>query len=203
MMHDEKGAAEPFAGIIDLRPSISDRGRLKGYAIAKPVYGPHGGTTWHFHLTEAGTELARRFFRWIGPASLKNFQTFSGLGVRASQAAVEPLRLEPMEDGLCLPEDRAKFEAFKAPKNPQYAVVSVMDAINLLLDNFNQNDLSNLILDRGQIIGAWEYDPETQSIMARLGGGLAETRANPHNEPGIPQFLAHMIRRTGPWSRRP
>ncbi len=67
------------------------------------------------------TELARRYFAWIGPASLAGFQTFSGLGVKAAKAALEPLKLEPIEiapgdERLFLPGERAKFDAFKTPK---------------------------------------------------------------------------------------
>ena len=35
----------------------------------------------------AYTELARRFFQWIGPATMAEFQAFAGLGVKAAQAA--------------------------------------------------------------------------------------------------------------------
>src|ERR1700691_3492919 len=43
------------------------------------------------------TELARKYFGWIGPASAADFQAFSGLGVKATQAALQPLKLEPIE----------------------------------------------------------------------------------------------------------
>ncbi|PCC66895.1 Winged helix DNA-binding domain-containing protein [Nannocystis exedens] len=53
---------------------------------------------------EAYVELARRFFRWSGPASLAHFQAFSGLGVKASRSAVAPLALRPVaEDSRCWP----------------------------------------------------------------------------------------------------
>src|SRR6185503_12442763 len=42
---------------------------------------------------EAYTELARRFFQWTGPATPGEFQWFSGLGVKAAKAAIEPLPL--------------------------------------------------------------------------------------------------------------
>src|SRR5258708_36965947 len=41
---------------------------------------------------EGNVELARLFFTWIGPASLAELQGFAGLGVKATKAAVEPLR---------------------------------------------------------------------------------------------------------------
>ena len=46
---------------------------------------------------EVHTELARRYFRWIGPASAADFQAFSGLGVKAAKAALDSLKLEPIE----------------------------------------------------------------------------------------------------------
>ena len=57
--------------------------------------------------TQPYTELARRFFRWVGPATLGEFQWFSGLGVKASKEAVAPLGLVPAEPGAtgcCFPK---------------------------------------------------------------------------------------------------
>ena len=50
----------------------------------------------HLEDAEVETQLARRYFRWIGPATLPEFQWFSGLGVRAAKAAAEPLHLVPL-----------------------------------------------------------------------------------------------------------
>ncbi len=139
----------------------------------------------------AYTELAKRFFKWIGPATLSQFQWFSGLGVKASSAAIEPLKLTPIEKGsdwLLLEEDFEAFVKFKPPVKPQIVLVSSLDAIHALrrdvrglLDEKDMDrqvfveksrqsagslsDLpSHAILDRGRLIGLWEYDPETQSI---------------------------------------
>jgi hypothetical protein len=70
-------------------------------------------------VEEAYTQLARRYFSWIGPASIAEFQWFFGLGAKAAKAAVEPLKLEPLkigDDRLLLPDDRAKLEASKRRK---------------------------------------------------------------------------------------
>ncbi len=140
-------------------------------------------------LETAHTELARRFFAWIGPATLAEFQWFSGLSAKAARAAIEPLRLESAaEDRLLLPEDRDEFERFTPPRDPQYALVSSLDGISHLRRNIKGllaeedrawevfadtsikplgglADLpSHAILDRGRVIGLWEYDPETASI---------------------------------------
>jgi hypothetical protein len=88
-------------------------------------------------------------------------------------------------------EDRELFAKFKTPSKPAYALVSSMDSMFLLRRNLSAlltceaskqkvyrdkgvselgslSDLnSNAILDRGAIVGLWEYDP-TSSSMAWL-----------------------------------
>lgn len=135
---------------------------------------------------QVNTALARAYFAWIGPAALAEFQVFSGLGVKASQAAVEPLKLEAIEVApgvtrLLLPHDRAGFEAFKAPKEPQYSLLGSIDSLFLhrgdlatVLDPTDakrpvlskvRGDLpSHAIVDRGRMVGLWEYDQSTDSI---------------------------------------
>ena len=68
---------------------------------------------------------------------------------------------------MILPEDRDAFEAFTVPKQPQYALVSSLDAINLL---HREEPESHAILDRGIVIGLWEYDPEAQEIAWKVDG---------------------------------
>lgn len=140
---------------------------------------------------EAHVELARRYFRWTGPATVAEFQWFSALGVKAAKAAIAPLGLVPLGPGderLLFPEDLEALQAFKIPKDPQYALVSSIDGIVLLrrkvIDLLDPADLehpvfvetatraigylmdlpSHAILDRGRLIGLWEYDPEAESI---------------------------------------
>jgi hypothetical protein len=143
-------------------------------------------------MQDAFTQLARRFFRWAGPATAAEFQWFSGLGARAAREALEPLGLLEAESGgnrLLLPDDVEAFRTFEAPAGPQYALVAGLDAITSLrrdvkslLDPSDYDrkvlndkteatagrlvDLPNhAILDRGRVVGLWEYDPETQSIV--------------------------------------
>ncbi len=140
---------------------------------------------------EAYTELARRFFAWIAPATIAEFQWFSGLGVKAAKAAVEPLKLAqlaPRDDRMLLPGDRAKLEAFKPSKEPYYTLVSSIDSLLLLRRDLkgllDPRDLerhvfvdkdtkplggladlpSHAIVDRGRVVGLWEYDISTSSI---------------------------------------
>jgi hypothetical protein len=138
---------------------------------------------------EVFTALARRYFTWIGPAKASHFQWFSGLGVRAARAAMEPLALEDIADGwLIQPEDRDVFEAFRAPSEPQYELVMGLD--NLVL---HRRDLASVvdtageaaartqrvagaalgspdlehqaIFDRGRLAGMWDYDPDAGEIV--------------------------------------
>jgi len=141
---------------------------------------------------EAAVELARRFFSWIGPARLREFQGFSALGVKASQAAVRPLGLQPIEPGsdlLLLPEHRAAWESFRMPDKPQYRLVSSLDAIQAarrnMADLLDEADMvrelfadkgmqtlgrladlpAHAILDRGRMVGLWEYDVDARQIV--------------------------------------
>jgi hypothetical protein len=141
---------------------------------------------------EAATELARRYFSWIGPATPGEFQWFSALGVKAAKAAMEPLKLVPLEAGsdrLMLPEDRQRLAEFQPPKQACYTLVSGLDGISLLRRDLKSlldpadlkqkvfdekgymqagalTDLPNhAIFDRGRLVGLWEYDPEKEELV--------------------------------------
>ena len=166
-------------------------GRLDQQRYLYTLWRPNPLRGFKLPVEEAFTQLARRFFSWIGPATIAEFQCFSGLGVKAAKLAVEPLTLEPIKSGddrLLLPDDRAKLEAFKTPKDPHYVLVASLDSIALLrrdlkgmldpkdLDRqvFVERDTkplgeladlpSHAILDRGRVVGLWEYDTSTNSI---------------------------------------
>jgi hypothetical protein len=120
---------------------------------------------------EAATELARRFFRWIGPARLDEFQTFSGLGVKASQQAIAPLNLTTLEDATLLrKEDLENLHAFKRPKKPEIHLLASIDSlIHLHRTPAAVSQIAELpshaIIDRGNVIGMWEYDPDAAKIV--------------------------------------
>ncbi len=142
---------------------------------------------------EALVALARRYFRWVGPATVAEFQWFAGATARAAKAALAPLALVPVEEGsdrLLLPDERDAFARFKPPAKPRYALVSSLDALfahrrelATLLDakdaarpelrgdgraGGSLMDLpSHAIVDRGRIVGLWEYDMDARSIAWR------------------------------------
>lgn len=167
-------------------------GRLDQQRYLYTLWKPNPRAGYEKSTPEAFTELARRFFGWVGPATLSELQWFSGLGVKASKEAAAPLKLVPCEAGserLLLPEDAEAFRSFKAPTKPRYSLVSGLDSISAarrdvrtLLDEGDLDrrvqlekklgeigglsDLPNhAILDRGRLVGLWEYDVDSQAIV--------------------------------------
>ncbi len=164
---------------------IPTNGRIDQQRYRYALWRPNPLSRFQLSMEEAYTEIARRFFRWIGPTTMAEFQWFSGLGVKAAKAAVGPLNLEPLEKNgelLMPPEACAEYQAYKIPKQPQYVLVSSLDSISHLRRDvagllapedvkrsvFCEKGLMDLashaILDRGRLVGLWEYDVETGSI---------------------------------------
>jgi len=169
---------------------VPTNGRLDQQRYRYALWRPNPLRGFKLSAEEVQVELARRYFRWIGPATIAEFQWFSGLGVKAAKAAVAPLDLAPVdEDGRLISRDeRDAFERSKTPHEADYALVSSLDAISLLRRDlagllepadmkrlvFSDKALaefggladlpSHAILDRGRVAGLWEYDPETSSV---------------------------------------
>ncbi len=164
-------------------------GRLDQQRYAYTLWRPNPLAGRTLAPEQVHVELARRYFSWIGPATLAGFQWFSGLGVKACKAAMEPLQLESAgEDGFLLPADRERFEHFTAPRAAQYVLASSLDSLSLLRRDLkgllHSPDLerqiygdrglvtlgavadlpSHPIFDRGRLVGLWEYDPSAESI---------------------------------------
>jgi hypothetical protein len=141
---------------------------------------------------EAFTELARRFFRWIGPASLAHFQAFAAISARGARAAIAPLGLVSLaqdDDRLLFPDEQEALQTFQPPAGPHFVLTSSLDNISLLRRDVigllapadqkqaiwneqGEQQLSGLgelpnhpILDRGRLIGLWDYDPERKEIV--------------------------------------
>ena len=171
---------------------VPTNGRLDQQRYRYGLWKPNPLAKFRLSREEAASEMARRYFRWVGPATQAEFQWFSGLGVKASQAAIAPLGLVPLEKGgdrLMFPEDREAYEAFRPPKEPQVALTSSIDGLTLhrrdvkgLLDPKDLDrkvfgdkamtsiggisDLpSHAIVDRGRLVGLWEYDPDAGVIV--------------------------------------
>lgn len=174
-----------------------------------------GYTRWSFtpmaDPEQAAVELAQRYFAWAGPASLKHFRWFSGFSAAVAKKVVAELGLSPVEgtDLLLAPADADEFAAFTVPRSPSYALVAGIDGIHLLhrdlgrlLDSADAaravpggradrtladepDPPCHLIVDRGRIVGLWEYDTVSRTIVyqafvtssAALKREVAETEA--------------------------
>ena len=178
---------------------IPVNGRLDQQRYRYTLWTPSPLANYNANGSEAYLELARRFFRWIGPATATEFQGFSALGVKATREILEPLKLVPAEAGsdrLLLPEDADSFKRFKVPGKPQFALVSSLDSISILRRDIktlvDPKDLerevqlekgastigaisdfpNHAILDRGRLVGLWEFDVESQSIVYATFGAI-------------------------------
>jgi len=184
-------------GILQARGEIRRvpvEGRLDQQRFRYARWSPSPLAKSKLSQADAFIELARRFFGWVGPATLKELQWYSGLGVKAVEEAVAPLRLVPADGGggdrLLLPDAAGAFARFEPPGDPQYTLVTSLDAISAarrdvstLVDardreivakltfgqKFGGGSLVDLaahaIFDRGRLIGYWEYDSDEQQIV--------------------------------------
>jgi len=156
-------------------------GRLDQQRFRYTLWRPNPLAKFRMAAEEVHGELARRYFTWIGPATLAQFQTFAGITVKAAKAAAAKVGLVEEEKGaesLLLAEDAEKFRDFKTPKTPQYALLGNIDGIALFRRDLGslmeapdagkggaRGDLErHAILDRGRIVGLWDYDVKKQAI---------------------------------------
>ncbi len=174
---------------------VANQGRLDQKRYKYQLWRPNPLRGFKLSAEETAIELGRKYFTWISPATVQAFQAFSGLGAKAAKAALDPLKLETFEDRLWLPGDRAKFEAFKVPEEPQYVLVSMLDSI-LLLTSEDLN--SNAILDRGQVVGVWEYDTKTETIAWK-----PSVKRNKDLEKAVLRTQQYMRKELGPPGARP
>ncbi len=226
------GEAGKKKGMITTLPVALGRLQAEGEIRRVPVNGrldqqrykyvrwsPNPLTKFKLSDAECNIELARRYFSWIGPATLAEFQWFSGLSQKACKAAIEPLNLVPLEAGsprLIYQADLEELMAFRTPKEPQYRLVSSLDGISLMRRDLKSllapEDLdlsvpvekgerpmggladlsSHAILDRGRVVGLWEFDPVPAEIVwfsfikpdAAMKKAVSETEAYIRDEVG-------------------
>ena len=140
---------------------------------------------------EAAADIARLFFAWAGAATLKDFRDFTAFTARVAQPACDRAGIVIFggDTGLlALPEAAAEFESYRAPAGPVYNLVGNMDPFIALRRSSkfwlreedgtrlvpNEKGVqpaselaelwSHAILDRGRLIGLWEFDPDEGSI---------------------------------------
>ena len=139
----------------------------------------------------ARARLIERYLRWTGGATLKQSQWFTGFTVAQSKTALAAVGAAEVAtasgDALwMLPDDVDRLSAFTPPREEQIQLLAGTDSLVLLRRNAGdmfsdedrgrkvldttvalQSDLSDHpILDRGRIIGLWQYDPTKERIAA-------------------------------------
>jgi hypothetical protein len=146
-----------------------------------------------FTLEEALVDLAKLYFSWIGPATKENFRWFTGLAAGKAEGVLRQVDLVDVGEGmLLLKRHRDEFERHVTPADPCYALVAGIDSLFLLRRDIASHldaadverqvmgeralrqvghlvDLpSHAIVDRGRLIGLWEYDPEEKRIVYQV-----------------------------------
>lgn len=185
-------------GLLQARGDIRRvpvNGRLdqQRYGYVRWTPSPRGGLS---DMDTARTELARRYFSWAAPASLKHFRWFSGFTAASAKKIAEQLELVPLDGtDLLMPKEIAdEFAAFTVPSEPSYALLAGIDGIHLLHRDMPRlladadverpvpggragetlggqaDPPSHVIVDRGRIAGLWEFDTETGKIVHRFFG---------------------------------
>jgi len=175
---------------------ISTNGRLDNQRYLYGLWWPNPLSGSSLRESDLLPELARRFFEWIAPARLADFQAFAGTSQKGAKSAVEGLKLEPIADDaeFLLPASlRDRFEGFKMPEEASYRLVNGLDSLlllrrdaSILLDAADMEHplmasasraggvLAELptpaIVDRGRVVGLWEYDPEKEEIAYAVFG---------------------------------
>jgi len=148
-------------------------------------------------ITGARAELARLFFEWIGPASMAHLRWFTAFSAANAKAAVAGLDLVDVGGGLLAPPALAKeYGQFAPPAQPRYALLAGIDALILLRRDVpalldagdaalpipgdparQMGVLPDLpdhpIVDRGRVIGLWQYDVHAGEIVWWLFGSGA------------------------------
>lgn len=141
---------------------------------------------------EARTELIRRYLRWTGGATLKQSQWFTAFTVAQSKAALAAVGAMEVTTAAgevlwMLPDDVERLAAYQEPAEEQIQLLAGTDSLVLLRRNAAellpsddqyrhlvaslalQADLpDHPILDRGRIIGLWQYDPGKERIVPWL-----------------------------------
>jgi len=185
-------------GLLQARGDIRRvpvNGRLdqQRYGYVRWTPSPRGGLS---DMDTARIELARRYFSWAAPASLKHFRWFSGFTAASVKKIAEQLELVPLDGtDLVLPKELADdFAAFTVPPEPSYALLAGVDGIHLLHREMSRllvdadverpvpggrpgetlggqaDPPSHVIFDRGRIAGLWEFDTEAGKIVHRFFG---------------------------------
>ncbi len=162
------------------------------------AYEPWGLRPSELSDEEVRAELIRRYLGWTGGATFKQSQWFTGFTVAQSKAALADVGAVEVPTATAvaggaplwmLPDDVELLAAFEEPAEEQIQLLAGSDSLVLLRRNAAellaeedqdkpalgalalQADLpDHPILDRGRIIGLWQYDRARERIAAWVFG---------------------------------
>ncbi|MGW2373574.1 MULTISPECIES: DNA glycosylase AlkZ-like family protein [Kitasatospora] len=172
---------------------MQSRGRIRRVPVnGRLDQQRYGYIGWDQPVAGSAVDLARRYLSWAGPATLGHFRWFSGFTAATARRAVAEAGAVPLEPGselLLLPELAEEFAEFEAPTEPHYTLLAGIDGIHLLHRDLSRlldpadaarplpagrtgrtfggeaDPQTHLVLDRGRIVGLWEYDTERAEIV--------------------------------------
>ena len=156
---------------------------------------------------QARTTLMERYLGWTGGATLKQTQWFTAFTVAQSKAALAGAGAVEVDGLWMLPADAEERANFTAPQEEQIQLLAGTDALFLLRrnagDHFAEQDQDRQlettrlaltadlpdhpIVDRGRIIGLWQYDPAGERIDHWLFD--APTKAVTHRIKEVEAFI--------------
>ncbi|MEV7024986.1 crosslink repair DNA glycosylase YcaQ family protein [Kitasatospora sp. NPDC093558] len=172
---------------------MQSRGRIRRVAVnGRLDQQRYGYVGWDQPVAGGTVDLARRYFSWAAPATLRHFRWFSGFSAATARRAVTEAGLVPLAPGsefLMPPELLDEYAEFRIPAKPHYTLLAGIDGIHLLhrdlarlLDPADAarplpagragrsfggeaDPQTHVVLDRGRIVGLWEYDTERAEIV--------------------------------------
>lgn len=177
-------------GLLQARGAIRripTHGGIDGqrYAYALWPDNPLRGVT--FTAADVAVELARRFYRWAGPATPAQLAWWTGLSkkdARAATAAVGAAPIAPDDERVVLPDDLEPLRECRPPEAPAVSLVGSIDNLvhlrrelspavadadrghPLLAAGIRLFDLPHhAIVDRGRLVGLWDYDPAERRVI--------------------------------------
>ncbi|MFQ4149532.1 crosslink repair DNA glycosylase YcaQ family protein [Arthrobacter sp. LAPM80] len=133
---------------------------------------------------DARSRLMANYLAWTGGATLKQTQWFTAFTVAQTKAALGAAGAVEHDGLWMLAADVAEAEDFSSPQDEQIQLLAGTDALFLLrrnaADHFAEDDRDRQLLssklalqadlpdhpivDRGRIIGLWQYDPGEERI---------------------------------------
>jgi hypothetical protein len=183
----KKGASTTLPAALGLLQAngrirrVPVNGRLDQQRYAYTAWGlePSGLTP-----EQTRARLMERYLGWTGGATLKQTQWFTAFTVAQTKAALADIGAVEAHGLWMLPADVRELENFTAPTEEQIQLLAGSDSLVLLRRNdadlFDDKDKDRQILnatlalqadlpdhpilDRGRIIGLWQYDPDAERI---------------------------------------